>query len=243
MMGPTTGCEGCGNPLAPQQCPKCKDFGIEKPSRFCNQECFKSHFATHKRRHIGAQFIRDTVSADPEHVKLLPSGMAFKVLDEGEGTSGLSPTITGNCSVHYQGTLIDGTPFDSSYERGEPSEFAPNQVIKGWTEALQYMTEGEKWEVYIPMEMAYGVAGSPPEIPGLSTLVFTIELLKVLGAPKLGMEAKKLLNKALGIEEEIVVPVSAAVNSSSSAAAAANAAGGGDEDSDDDVAYNFGDFA
>jgi FKBP-type peptidyl-prolyl cis-trans isomerase len=78
------------------------------------------------------------------------------VLDEGEGPSGLSPTVTGSCSVHYQGTLIDGTPFDSSYERGEPSEVAPNQVIKGWTEALQYMTEGEKWEVYIPMEMAYG---------------------------------------------------------------------------------------
>jgi len=82
---------------------------------------------------------------------------------------------------HYAGTLINGTEFDSSYKRGQPLSFAPNQVIKGWTEAMQLMKEGGKWELYIPSELAYGDSGAGGKIPGGSVLVFTLELLKVSG--------------------------------------------------------------
>ena len=77
--------------------------------------------------------------------------------------------------------MIDGTEFDSSYKRGEPLSFAPNQVIKGWTEAMQLMKEGGKWELYIPSELAYGDRGAGGAIPGGAALIFTLELLKVNG--------------------------------------------------------------
>jgi len=76
---------------------------------------------------------------------------------------------------------MDGTGFDSSYSRGEPTNFAPNQVIKAWTEAMQIMVEGEKWELYIPSDLAYGDRGSPPKIPGDSAMVFTIEMIEIQG--------------------------------------------------------------
>merc|ERR1712216_187143 len=75
----------------------------------------------------------------------------------------------------------DGTEFDSSYKRGEPTTFAPNQVIKGWTEAMQLMVQGDKWEMYIPYEMAYGTSGSPPDIPGYACLIFVMEIIKIKG--------------------------------------------------------------
>ena len=77
--------------------------------------------------------------------------LRYKVLREGSGDS--HPTVSSSCSCHYAGTLIDGTEFDSSYGRGEPTDFAPNQVIKGWTEAMQLMVEGDKWEMYIPSDL------------------------------------------------------------------------------------------
>lgn len=94
---------------------------------------------------------------------------------------GKSPTIDSPCKCHYSGTLIDGTTFDSSYQRGEPLTFAPNQVIKGWTEAMQLMKEGGKWELYIPSELGYGDRGAGGSIPGGAVLIFTLELLEVLG--------------------------------------------------------------
>merc|ERR1719183_2243738 len=94
------------------------------------------------------------------------------------------PTVDSPCSCHYAGTTIDGKQFDSSYDRGEPTTFAPNQVIKGWTEAMQLMVEGDKWEMYIPPELAYGENGSPPTIPGDSTLVFQMEIIKIKGDTK-----------------------------------------------------------
>merc|ERR1719168_99538 len=109
----------------------------------------------------------------------LPSGMQYKVLRDGDGDS--HPTPDSPCECHYAGTLIDGTEFDSSYSRGSPTTFAPNQVIKGWTEAMQLMVEGDKWELYIPSELAYGERGSPPKIPGGSVLIFTIEIIKING--------------------------------------------------------------
>lgn len=112
-------------------------------------------------------------------VVTLPSGLRYKVLDKGQGTS--HPKADSPCLCHYAGTLIDGTEFDSSYGRGEPTTFAPNQVIGGWTEAMQMMVEGDKWELYIPSDLAYGDRGSPPKIPGDSALVFTIEMITIKG--------------------------------------------------------------
>ncbi|KAL7553412.1 hypothetical protein ACHAWF_017945 [Thalassiosira exigua] len=114
-----------------------------------------------------------------EGVVTLPSGLRYKVLEKGEGA--FHPMSDSPCLCHYAGTLIDGTEFDSSYSRGEPTTFAPNQVIKGWTEAMQLMVEGDKWELYIPSNMAYGERGSPPKIPGDSALVFTIEMIEIKG--------------------------------------------------------------
>jgi FKBP-type peptidyl-prolyl cis-trans isomerase FklB len=112
-------------------------------------------------------------------VVTLPSGLRYKVLEKGQG--GFHPKVGTPCLCHYAGTLIDGTEFDSSYSRGEPTTFAPNQVIKGWTEAMQLMVEGDKWELYIPSDLAYGDRGSPPKIPGDSALVFTIEMIEIQG--------------------------------------------------------------
>eukprot|EP00591_Stephanopyxis_turris_P010165 CAMPEP_0195514422 /NCGR_PEP_ID=MMETSP0794_2-20130614/5813_1 /TAXON_ID=515487 /ORGANISM="Stephanopyxis turris, Strain CCMP 815" /LENGTH=227 /DNA_ID=CAMNT_0040642665 /DNA_START=118 /DNA_END=801 /DNA_ORIENTATION=- len=112
----------------------------------------------------------------------LDSGMQYKILSSGSGA--YHPTVNSPCECHYHGTLIDGTTFDSSYDRGEPTTFAPNQVIKGWTEAMQMMVEGDKWELYIPSELAYGDNGSPPKINGGDALIFTIEILKINGGKK-----------------------------------------------------------
>merc|ERR1712021_310281 len=105
------------------------------------------------------------------------------VLRTGDGPD--HPTADSPCECHYEGRSAanypDGEKFDSSYDRGDPSTFAPNQVIKGWTEAMQMMVEGDKWELYIPSDLAYGDGGSPPKIPGGATLVFTIEILEING--------------------------------------------------------------
>ena len=90
--------------------------------------------------------------------------------------TGKTPLVSTPCKCHYAGTLIDGTEFDSSYKRGAPLTFAPNQVIKGWTEAMQLMVEGDKWEMYIPADLAYGDNG---RVAGC--LVFTMEIIKIKG--------------------------------------------------------------
>ncbi|KAL7457266.1 hypothetical protein ACHAWC_011471 [Mediolabrus comicus] len=115
----------------------------------------------------------------------LPSGLRYKIITKGEGKS--HPTVDSPCLCHYAGTLIDGTEFDSSYSRGSPTTFAPNQVIKGWTEAMQLMVEGDKYELYIPSELAYGERGSPPKIPPNSALVFTIEMIEIQGDKTLAL--------------------------------------------------------
>ncbi|MCK5913329.1 MAG: FKBP-type peptidyl-prolyl cis-trans isomerase, partial [Desulfuromusa sp.] len=107
----------------------------------------------------------------------LESGLQYKVIKAGEGAS---PTAESQVQVHYSGKLLDGTEFDSSYKRGEPATFPVNQVIAGWTEALQLMKEGDKWQVVIPSELAYAERGAPPTIPPNATLIFEVELLKVL---------------------------------------------------------------
>lgn len=109
-------------------------------------------------------------------VQTLGAGLLYKVLKSGNGTS---PTATSTVKVNYEGRLIDGTIFDSSYRRGEPAEFPVSGVVPGWQVALKAMKPGDVWEVYVPHYMAYGEAGSGSNIPPCSTLVFKIELLEV----------------------------------------------------------------
>ncbi|GAB3815840.1 hypothetical protein GCM10028895_10430 [Pontibacter rugosus] len=111
-----------------------------------------------------------------EGVKTLPSGLQYEVLQEGNGKS---PSANDTVTTHYHGTLIDGTTFDSSYERGHPATFPVNGVIAGWTEALQLMNEGSKWRLYIPSDLAYGSQGAGDVIGANATLIFDVELLQV----------------------------------------------------------------
>ena len=116
-------------------------------------------------------------NAKKEGVTVLPSGLQYKVLKSGEGRK---PGRTDKVRCHYEGTFPNGQKFDSSYDRNEPAVFVVNQVIAGWTEALQLMSEGSAWELYIPYNLAYGEAGAPGAIPPYSALVFKVELIEVL---------------------------------------------------------------
>ena len=104
------------------------------------------------------------------------SGLQYEIIEQGEGTS---PSATDNVTVHYKGTTIDGTVFDSSYDRGTPATFPLNRVIAGWTEGLQLMKEGAKYRFYIPSELAYGERGAGKDIGPNSALIFDVELIKV----------------------------------------------------------------
>ncbi len=123
----------------------------------------------------GEQFLRQ--NAQRAEVKVTGSGLQYEILRSGTGKS---PTLASRVRVHYHGTLVDGTVFDSSVERGEPIEFPVNGVIAGWTEALQLMQEGAKWTLFIPQELAYGERGAGGVIAPFSTLLFEVELLAVL---------------------------------------------------------------
>lgn len=112
-----------------------------------------------------------------EGVTTTKSGLQYEVLTEG---SGKSPKATDTVRCHYEGRLLDGSVFDSSYQRGEPADFGLNQVIPGWTEGVQLMKEGAKFRFHIPYLLAYGERGAGAQIPPYSTLVFDVELIKVL---------------------------------------------------------------
>ncbi len=122
----------------------------------------------------GLKFLEE--NKNNEGVVVLPSGLQYKVLTEGNGAK---PTAKQTVSCHYEGRLIDGTVFDSSYRRGEPAEFPVNGVIAGWVEALQLMTVGSKWQLYIPSELAYGPHGAGSSIGPNETLIFDVELLGI----------------------------------------------------------------
>lgn len=122
----------------------------------------------------GEEFL--AVNAKREGVKVTASGLQYEVL---EATLGQKPKATDTVKVHYEGTLIDGTVFDSSYHRGEPISFGLNQVIKGWTEGLQLMSIGSKYKLYIPYELGYGAQGAGQSIPPYAALIFTVELLGI----------------------------------------------------------------
>ena len=115
--------------------------------------------------------------ANEDDVTVLPSGLMYKVIDAGDGAT---PVAGDSVTVHYRGTLIDGTVFDSSYDRGQPATFPVNRVIAGWVEALQLMSEGAKWELYIPSEMAYGRGGAGGDIGPNCALIFEVELIEIV---------------------------------------------------------------
>lgn len=123
----------------------------------------------------GESFLAE--NAEKEGVVVLPSGLQYQVLKEGNGKK---PSATDQVKCHYEGTLIDGTIFDSSYQRNEPATFGLNQVIAGWTEGVQLMSEGAKYRFFIPYNLAYGERGAGAQIPPFAALVFDVELLKVL---------------------------------------------------------------
>ncbi len=123
----------------------------------------------------GADFLVE--NAKKKGVVTLPSGMQYEIITEGNGEI---PKASDRVSTHYHGTLIDGTVFDSSVQRGQPADFGVTQVIKGWQEALQLMPVGSKWRLYIPYDLAYGDRGAGGAIGPYATLIFDIELLEIL---------------------------------------------------------------
>ncbi len=124
----------------------------------------------------GENFLAE--NAKREEVQTTPSGLQYEVLAKGEGSI---PADTNQVTVHYEGSLLDGSVFDSSYKRGEPVTFGVTQVIPGWTEALKLMPAGSKWKLYIPYDLGYGARGTGQDGPigPYETLIFTVELLEV----------------------------------------------------------------
>ncbi len=145
------------------------------------QQMLNAYFAEKQKREAGeaikegAKFLEEN-GKRPE-VTTTKSGLQYEVLSEGTGRS---PKATDTVRCHYEGKLLNGDVFDSSYRRGEPADFGLNQVITGWTEGVQLMKEGAKYRFFIPYLLAYGEQGAGSQIPPYSTLVFDVELIKVL---------------------------------------------------------------
>lgn len=146
-----------------------------------SNEIVQTYIAKAKAAELAAVTVEGTAflaaNATKKGVKVLPNGLQYKVITEGNG---LKPIDGQTVKTHYSGTLINGKKFDSSYDRGQPASFGVNQVIPGWTQALKMMPVGSKWELYIPQELAYGERAMGANIPAYSTLIFTIELLEIV---------------------------------------------------------------
>jgi FKBP-type peptidyl-prolyl cis-trans isomerase len=142
------------------------------------QQTEKQAEAAAKNKTEGEAFL--AANKSKEGVVTLPSGLQYKILTAGTGPK---PTATDSVVCNYRGTLVNGTEFDSSYKRGQPATFGVGQVIKGWTEALQLMPVGSKWQVFIPSTLAYGERG-PGEIGPDATLIFEVELLSIADKTK-----------------------------------------------------------
>ena len=144
---------------------------VQKQMQYYHQEKMERQYGANRR--AGEDFLK--ANAKMPGVVTTSSGLQYKVLTQGDGPV---PTATNKVKVNYEGHLLDGTEFDSSYKRNEPATFGCNQVIKGWTEALTMMPVGSKWELYIPQELAYADRESG-KIPPYSMLIFTVELLSI----------------------------------------------------------------
>ena len=145
---------------------------VEKQLKYYQESMIERKYGANRK--AGEEFLKANLKN--KDVKQTESGLQYKVITKGDGPV---PTSTQKVKVHYEGRLIDGTVFDSSYKRGQPATFGVNQVIKGWIEALTLMPVGSKWELYIPQELAYG-AREQQAIPAYSCLVFTVELLEIV---------------------------------------------------------------
>ena len=137
-----------------------------------------------KNKAEGAKYLEE--NKKKEGVKTTASGLQYKVLKDGNGAQ---PKATDTVTVNYRGTLINGTEFDSSYKRGQPATFPVNGVIKGWTEALQLMKVGSKYQLFIPSDLAYGERSVSPDLAANSTLIFEVELMDAKAAPTPGPAA------------------------------------------------------
>ena len=160
------------------------DVMEDKETAFTSREAqvMLQEFFQKKQKEEAEKFIAEgkaylDENAKKEGVTVTKSGLQYEVLQEGAGKS---PKATDTVRCHYEGRLLDGTVFDSSYKRGEPADFGLNQVIPGWTEGVQLMKEGAKYRFTIPYLLAYGEQGAGASIPPFSTLVFDVELIKVL---------------------------------------------------------------
>jgi FKBP-type peptidyl-prolyl cis-trans isomerase FklB len=148
------------------------------------------------RKRTGAKYLAE--KAKEAGVIKLQSGMLVEILKSNDEADAKSPKEGDSCEVSYSGTLKDGTKFDAG-----TTSFAPNQVIKGWTQAMQLMAEGDKWKLHIPYDLAYGERGSPPKIPPYSPLVFDIEIHKVKSGGKPAAEARAAFEKAKATSDEL----------------------------------------
>ena len=146
----------------------------ETMAAFQREMMAKQQAMADKNKKEGEAFLAE--NKKKEGVKTLPSGLQYKVIKAGTGKK---PKLTDNVTAHYRGTLIDGTEFDSSYKRGQPASFAVSNVIPGWTEALQLMGEGAKWQLFVPSNLAYGERGTGGPIGPNATLIFEVELISV----------------------------------------------------------------
>jgi FKBP-type peptidyl-prolyl cis-trans isomerase FklB len=172
-----------GKPLMTEQEMKESISALQKAMAAKQQERMKAQADKNKKE--GVAFLAE--NKKKEGVTTLPSGLQYMVLSEGKGSH---PKATDTVTVQYRGTLIDGTEFDSSYKRGQPTTFALNQVIKGWTEGVQLLKEGGKIKLFVPSELAYGERGAGAQIGPNTSLIFEIELLSVAQTPQSEPQSK-----------------------------------------------------
>ncbi len=153
--------------------PDAKPLMTQQEAEQAQKDLFQAMLT--ERKEAAKKFLEENKSK--EGIQTTASGLQYKIVKDGQGDK---PTVSDTVKVHYQGTLMDGTEFDSSYSRNEPARFQVKQVIPGWIEGLQLMTPGSTFELYVPPELGYGDQGAPPVIPPGALLKFKVELLEVI---------------------------------------------------------------